>query len=71
MYSGLKVNGVKLYKEATFPVKKFPDQKNVVKISNRYAKLLLFFTNIAKSISDSFIKADVATTLKNFNNVIL
>ena len=33
---------------AALPTMKFPDQKNVVKISNRYAKLL-FFTNILKS----------------------
>ena len=34
---------------AALPTIKFPDQKSVVKISNRYAKLLLFFTNILKS----------------------
>ena len=34
---------------AALPTIKFPDQKNVVKISNRYAKLWLFFTYILKS----------------------
>ena len=34
---------------AALPTIKFPDQKNVVKTNNKYAKLFLFITNILKS----------------------
>ncbi len=34
----LNLKGVKLYKEATFPVKKFPDQKNDEATNNIKAK---------------------------------
>ena len=34
---------------AAFPTIKLPDQNNVVKNKNKYAKLFLFFTTLLKS----------------------